>query len=130
MVTTDTGSSLAAAALIAYVIGLMKNSNWRIFAWVSGETPKLNRAVAFVLSGFASVGIHTHFSAGTLTVTGLTLTVIATGIWHWVVQFAYTHGWFKATSQSGELLALVKQLIAEKLKEPQVVVVNQAPKQA
>jgi|HubBroStandDraft_6_1064221.scaffolds.fasta_scaffold671645_2 hypothetical protein len=113
MVTTDTGSSLAAAAVIAYIISMMKNSNWKIFAWISGETPKVNRAVAVVLSGIATVGIHATFAKGTLVVTGLSATVILTGLWHWGVQFAYTHGWFKATSQSGELLALLKQLVSQ-----------------
>jgi len=116
MVTTDTGSSLAAAALIAYVISWMKNSNWPVFAWISGETPKVNRIVAVVLSGIATVGIHATFNQGTLVITGLSATVVATGLWHWAVQFAYTHGWFKATSQSGELLALLKQLIAAQQK--------------
>lgn len=112
MVTTDTGSSLAAAAVISFLIGLMKKSNWKFFAWISEATPTVNRIVAVVLSGIATIGIHATFSNGTLVVQGLTATIILTGLWHWGVQFAYTHGWFKATSQSGELLALLKQLIA------------------
>ena len=48
------------------------------------------------------IGIHATFNGGTLVVTGLTATVILTGAWHWGVQFCYTHGWFKATSQSGK----------------------------
>lgn len=117
MITTDTGSSLAAAAVISYVIGLMKNSNWRLFNWISRETPTVTRLVAIALSGLATIGIHWTFSGGTLVVTGLTLTVVLTGLWHWGVQFAYTHGWFKATSQSAELLDLLKQLIAQQAKK-------------
>lgn len=111
MITTDTGSSLAAAAVVSYVIGLMKTSNWRFFGWISRETPAVTRAVAIVLSGVASVGVHWTYSSGTLVVSGLSASAILTGLWHWGVQFAYTHGWFKATSQSGELLALIKKLI-------------------
>ncbi|MCU1304927.1 MAG: hypothetical protein JWQ87_5211 [Candidatus Sulfotelmatobacter sp.] len=111
MVTTDTGSSLAAAAVISYLIQMMKNSRLPLFAWISQETPRVTRAVAVVLSGVATVGIHATFSNGTLIVSGLSATVILMGLWHWGVQFAYTHGWFKATSQSGELLDLVKQLL-------------------
>lgn len=112
MVTTDTGSSLAAAAVISYLIGMMKSSNWPVFAWISTQTPAVTRMVAIVLSGLATVGIHASFSNHTLVVTGLSATVILTGLWHWGVQFAYTHGWFKATSQSGELLDMLKELIA------------------
>jgi hypothetical protein len=115
MVTTDTGSSLAAAAVISYIIGLMKNSNWKIFAWISEETPTVTRFVAFLLSGVAAIGIHATFNGGTLVVTGLTVTVILTGAWHWGVQFCYTHGWFKATSQSGELLEMMKTITIEVL---------------
>lgn len=116
MVTTDTGSSLAAAAVISYVIQMMKGSNLRLFNWISQETPRVNRLVAVVLSGIATVGIHATFANNTLVVTGLSATVIVTGLWHWGVQFAYTHGWFKATSQSGELLDLLKQFAAAQLK--------------
>ncbi len=115
MVTTDTGSSLAAAAVISYVIGLMKNSNWKVFAWISAETPAVTRAVAFLLSGVAAIGIHATFNGGTLVVTGLTATVILTGAWHWGVQFCYTHGWFKATSQSGEVLEMLKTVTTQVL---------------
>ena len=117
MITTDTGSSLAAAAVISAIIGMMKSSNWRIFAWISQETPTVTRLVAVMLSGFATIGIHVTFAGGTLTVTNLSAPLVAVGLWHWGVQFAYTHGWFKATSQSTELLALIKQLLANQLKK-------------
>lgn len=119
MTMTDTGSSLAAAAVISYIIGMMKGSSWRLFNWISSATPRVNRVVAVALSGIATIGIHATFSGGTLVVTGLGTTVILTGLWHWGVQFAYTHGWFKATSQSAELLDLVKQLISQQLKKQQ-----------
>jgi hypothetical protein len=117
LTTTDTGTSLAAAAVIAYVIQLMKNSNWKIFGWISRETPTVTRLVAVVLSGIATIGIHATFNGGTLVVTGLSATVVLAGLWKWGVQFAYTHGWFKATSQSDELLKLLRQLLDAKLNQ-------------
>src|SRR5208282_6730525 len=120
MASTDPGSSLAAAAVISYIINGMKKSNLPMFAWISEDTPKVTRFIAIVMSGLATIGVHMSYSGGTLVVTGLTATIVLTGLWHWGVQFAYTHGWFKATSQSGELLALLKQLVATAVQPPTV----------
>ena len=43
----------------------------------------MTRAVAFLLSGLATIGIHATFNGGTLVVHRLTATVILTGVWHW-----------------------------------------------
>lgn len=103
--------NLAAAAIITFAINILKNSSW--FPWLSVETEKLNRLAAILLSGIATVGIHVSFdsNAHQLLITGLSLTTIAVGLYHWLVQFVYTHGWFKATSASDQVLQLLKTIL-------------------
>ena len=56
--------------------------------WISAKTDTLNKIVGIVLAFFSSLGIIFTFDpqAGTLLVTGLTLTTLLTGIWTWVQQ--------------------------------------------
>jgi hypothetical protein len=112
----DIGTQVAAAAIISFVLNWLKKSSW--FPWITAETTKLNRFMAILLSGLASVGIHFQWSSAnhSLLITGLSLGTILLFLWHWFVQFVYTHGWFKATSASGEIAALLKQIIAAELK--------------
>ena len=109
------GENLAAAAIITFVIGTLKKSSW--FPWLSAETANINRLVSVVLSGVAAVGIHATFDRQThsLLITGLSLSTIAVGGYHWLVQFVYTHGWFKATSASDQVLQLLKQALANQV---------------
>lgn len=99
-------TNVTAAAVISFLISFLKKQQW--FPWLTSETERANRIAAVVLSGLASLGIHAQFNHGTLVITGLTLTTIAVAAWHWLTQFAITHGWFKATSASDQLLALLK----------------------
>lgn len=103
--------NLAAAAIITFLIGVLKKASW--FPWLSSETAKVNRIAAIVLSGVATLGIHLTFNrqAGSLVITGLTLNTILVGGYHWLIQFVYTHGWFKATSASDQILQLLKQVL-------------------
>ncbi len=104
-------SQVTAAAVVSFLIAFLKKQSW--FPWLTTETSKLNRFVAIVLSGAASVGIHTSFNhqTGVLIISGLTLTSVLAFAWHWITQFALTHGWFKATSASDQLYSLVKTII-------------------
>lgn len=120
-------TQVTAAAVVSFLIAFLKKQSW--FPWISTETEKINRVAAIVLSGLASLGIHAHFSheSGILTVTGLTLTTVAVGLWHWVTQFALTHGWFKATSASDQIYALLKTIVQNQLaakQAPAVVLVE------
>jgi len=102
------GTQVTAAAVVSFLIGFLKKQSW--FPWLTAESEKANRIAAVVLSGLAALGIHAQYThaAGTLVITGLTLTTILSGAWHWLTQFAITHGWFKATSSSDELVCLIK----------------------
>lgn len=110
----DLGTSIGAAAVISFVIAFLKNQHW--FPYLTAETEKLNRYVAIGLSGLAALGINATFdhSHGVLTITGLTLTSIVTAGWLWLKQFAITHGWFKATGSTDQIVGLLKQLVAAK----------------
>lgn len=105
------GENVAAAAIISFLISTLKQASW--FPWLSTETAKVNRFLAIVLSGVATLGIHFSFNAQAhqLLIDGLSATTIAVGLYHWFVQFVYTHGWFKATSASDQILQLLKQVL-------------------
>jgi hypothetical protein len=104
-------ASMTAAAVISFLIGFLKKQSW--FPWLTAETAKANRASAFLLSGAAALGVHATFNhaAGQLIISGLSWAAIGTAAYHWVSQFAFTHGWFKATSASDQILAVLKTLI-------------------
>jgi hypothetical protein len=110
------GSQVTAAAVVSFLIAFLKKQSW--FPWLTAETDKANRIVAIILSGAASVGIHATFNheAGQLVITGLTLASIATFAWHWIQQFALTHGWFKATSATDQIYGLLKTIIENQAK--------------
>lgn len=110
-------SQVTAAAVVSFLIAFLKKQAW--FPLLTSETEKLNRLAAVVLSGLAALGISVSFNheAGQLIVSGLTASTIVTGLWHWLQQFALTHGWFKATSASDEIYALLKKLAAAKLEQ-------------
>ena len=75
------------SAVVVWLIQLAKKSQ-RI-PWISAETSKLNRLIAVLTSCCSAVGIHISFSAaaGTLVITGLTLTGVLTFFWHWLTAF-------------------------------------------
>lgn len=111
---SDISTQIAAAAALSFVINLLKSS--KSLPWISKESERLNRLVALLGSGLVSLGLHAHFDhqAGTLLITGISLQAIALGLWHWLTQFACTHGWYKATSRP-DVQALVKQALLEVL---------------
>ena len=87
--------------LNAIIVGLMqhlKNSKW--FPWLHAESEKLNRWVAIILAGLASLGVHSNFdrASGVLTITGLTTATIVPGIYNWIVSFISQQVIFKATT--------------------------------
>lgn len=75
------------ALFFSFLIQWMKNTKW--FPVISADTAKLNRVLAVVASGITAFGIHHTFdaSAGTLTITGLTLAGIYHGGWQWLRSY-------------------------------------------
>jgi hypothetical protein len=117
-------TQVTAAAVVSFLIAFLKKQQW--FPWLTAESEKANRLVAIALSGAAALGIHTTFNhaTGTLVISGLTLATVTAGFWHWLSQFALTHGWFKATSASDQIYALLKVLIERPPATPAVLVSN------
>ena len=86
------GSQLASAALLAYLLQWVKNSN--LVPWVSEHTKGINRAITGVLSLIAAIGVHYTFDSatGVLTIGGLTAGSIVSGLWSWISQWAFQQG--------------------------------------
>lgn len=95
---TQLSTNVAVAAVITFFIQQLKQS--RFFPWITAETVKINRVVAIILSGLATLGVHFVCSKTdhSCTVTWVDWTTVAVGLWHWLVQFVVTHGWYKATT--------------------------------
>jgi hypothetical protein len=83
---------LGTSALVAYVVsaGLerLKASSW--FPFMTAQTAGLNRIVSIIVAAGSVAGINVVYAAGTLTVTGLTLTGIVGALVEigrqWVIQ--------------------------------------------
>jgi len=80
-------TQLTVSAVVVAAMQWFKNSKY--FPWLTTETAKLNRAVAVILAGAAAVGVHTQFSGGTLTITGLSVMGILGLAWEWLKSFVY-----------------------------------------
>lgn len=94
----ELSAQLALAAVSSMIFQWVKDSPW--FPWINKNTERLNRVVAIVISGIGAVGIHMHYdtAAGSLTLTALTFTSVVRNGWTWFTQFAFQHGWYKATN--------------------------------
>lgn len=92
MAAMDLGTQLTAAAASAYLLNLLQR--WEKVPWITQHTVGISHAVRAVLALAATVGIGWQWSAAdhTLTITGLSLTALLVGGWHWFSQFAVTHG--------------------------------------
>lgn len=102
---SEVASMLTLNGVIAMVVSFIERSKY--FPWIQKESMRLKRGVAYVLAAGAAVGVHATFdhSAGTLIITGLSLTAILTALW-------------------GMLQAILVQEGIFQLQNPKVVVVN------
>ena len=80
-------SQVTSAALVVYVIEWVKAAGW--CAWIAPHTKALSRTLSALLAATAAIGIHFAFDveAGTLLISGLTVTGLAHGVWHVLNQF-------------------------------------------
>jgi hypothetical protein len=90
-------TQLTASAMVVWILQQLKKA--KTIPWVSVETDKLNRWLAVLGAALASIGIHYTFdhTAGVLTITGLTLTGILTGTWHWFQSYVVQEALYRAT---------------------------------
>lgn len=79
-------SQVVISGLIGYSLEFLKKT--RFFPWLTMETKRANRAVAWLIALCAAIGIHFQFdaTAGQLVITGLTLTGITHGLWEYAKQ--------------------------------------------
>lgn len=81
-------SQLTSAAIVVYGIQKLKEAKW--FPWLTDTTHTLTRITSAFLAVIGAIGVHVAFDqhSGILTVTGLTVTTILSGAWHWANQYA------------------------------------------
>jgi hypothetical protein len=84
-VATDTTAVLTASAVSVWIIQQLKSATW--FKVLTPSTATLNRLASIIAAAATATGIHVAFSAGTLTITGLTLTGIIAAVIAWFKSF-------------------------------------------
>jgi len=83
----DFTAHLTLGAVAVYAIEHAKSS--RLIPWMTVDTKALNRIASVALAFATSIGIgYTYDSdAGTLVLSGLTLSSLALACWEWVKQY-------------------------------------------
>jgi len=86
-------SQVTWGAVMAYILLLLQR--WSKLPWLTQHTTEITTIFRAVLAFVATIGIGISWNgaAHTLTITNLSLSVIASGLWHWFGQFAIQHGW-------------------------------------
>lgn len=90
-------SQITGSALVVLLIQKLKSAKWVPF--ISQKSDGLNRLLAALGAMLSSIGVHATFdhSSGVLTITGLTLMGILTGIWHWGNSLALQELMYRGT---------------------------------
>lgn len=86
-------TQLTIGMVVPFVMQWLKSQSWFPLASLSGGW--LNRITAAVIAIAAGFGITTHFQGGELTISGLTLPNIWSGIQHAVMQYMVAHTTYK-----------------------------------
>jgi hypothetical protein len=93
MTTPSFQDQFAAGAALEYFLHLLQQSSKT--PWITEHTTKITVACRVALAFGATIGLSWHYQGGTLTITGLSLTVIGAGLWHLLRQYAVQHGFGK-----------------------------------
>jgi hypothetical protein len=86
-VNTGIETQVVASAVTVWLLQWAKNT--RKIPWITQDTATLNRLLSALAAAAAAVGIHASYSAGTLTITGLTLSGIVLAALTWLKAFAF-----------------------------------------
>jgi hypothetical protein len=99
MGTEELLSQLTSAAIVVYALQWLKSTS--LVSFITAETKTLNRWLSALGAFTGAVGIHFAFdvSAGSLVITGLTVTGLLHGGWHWINQFALQQLMYDAAVQ-------------------------------
>ncbi len=93
MTTPSFQDQFAAGAALEYLLHLLQRSSKT--PWITEHTTKITVFCRAMLAFFATIGLSWHYQGGTLTITGLSATVIFAGLWHLFRQYAVQHGFGK-----------------------------------
>lgn len=87
------------AVTVAFLNWLKSTS---LFPWINSEKPRLLRTIAVLLAGVKAVGITYTWNPSdhTLVIGGLTLSIIAAGVWHWLQSFAVQELIYRTTKNN------------------------------
>lgn len=89
--TTLLTSQIGAAAACAYFLNLLQK--WQKLPWITQHTEEINFWVRAILAAGSAIGINAVWNPTdhSLLITGLSVTTIFHGVWHWFTQYAITH---------------------------------------
>jgi len=79
-----------AAAALEFALHFLQR--WSKTPWITENTTKISATFRVMLAFFATIGLTWHYDGGTLVITGLSVSVIATGLWNFFRQYALQHG--------------------------------------
>ena len=105
----------AAGAALEYFLHLLQG--WSKTPWITEHTTKITAICRAALAFFATIGLSWQYAGGTLTITGLSVSVVAAGLWHFFRQFALQHG-FGHLIRNGNLSAfqtIVSNVVKQEL---------------
>jgi hypothetical protein len=94
---------LGSAAVVVFLLEWLKKQSW--FIWLTDESTKRVKwlfSLVFGALAVAGIGYVWTPSEGTLLVTGLTLTGIATALWHYIVQIVSQKVIYRVAVQTPE----------------------------
>lgn len=120
MTSPSIADQFAAGAALEF--GLHFLQQWSKTPWITVHTTKITTVFRIVLAFFATIGLQWHYATidgGTLTVTGLSVSVVAAGLWHLFRQYALQHG-FGHLIRNGNLDAfqqIVQNVVTQAIKE-------------
>lgn len=97
--TVDTvfGQTFGAGCVAVFLINWLKNASW--FPLLQKDWKTAQRLWSIVLAAASAAGVHVVFAAGTLSISGLTLTGILTAGWAWIKAFSMQEFVYQATKQ-------------------------------
>ena|SRR5260221_6489883 len=108
----DSGFVLTAggtALVSALILQALKKSQLAIFNFVGTERDKwaANLTVSIIMAFITAIGISYKYdsAAGTLVLSGLTVSGISHGLWHWFIQWIGQHAAYKTLIVPSELQA-------------------------
>jgi len=87
--------------ILVFIQNWAKQQKW--MPWLTYQTTRTNHLVSILLTGLATLGLHTSHTGsfvqgGSLLITWPAGTVLIAGLWHWAQQYAVTKGLYTGLS--------------------------------